>query len=357
MIPEFEVTGSPHERGVQTGRRFRERIRNTLPRPSQRPEHQPRQTAILQALYDYLGKTFPEILEETRGIAEGAGVSAEDAFLKSAYNAIGPAVGAACSSVAFTRSDVGPLLGKTDDGVCRSEPNPGRGDGLAILTIRPEKGHDVLCMNEVGTLWSECGINAKGLCVGTSSGHPTMPGQDGRGVPQHIIPRLLLLRCATVPEAVDLLRSTPLTGKGVNVVLADEEGNAAATENTGSMNGVRGPENGVVFSTNHYYAPEMLAVWPKWDPGFISTRYFQNSVNRVVHLYGRFRERSPALTFQEMKETLMDEHVPGGLCQRPDRNDARMATNFATLFVSRKREMWLNEGFPSLDQFRRYGLT
>lgn len=196
-------------------------------------------------------------------------------------------------------------------------------------------------------------MNAKGLCLGTNSGHPTMPGQDGRGVPQHIIPRLLLLHCATVPEAVAFLRKTPLMGKGINIVLVDAEGNAAATENTFTMNGIRNPEDGVVFAANHYSAPEMLSAWPSWDPGFISSRYFQNSLNRVVHLGGRFRERKPALTFQEMKETLMDEHNPGGLCQRPERNEAGMATDFAVIFVSHRREMWLNEGPPSLDRFRR----
>ena len=53
----------------------------------------------------------------------------------------------------------------------------------------------------------------------------------------------------------------------------------------------------------------------------------------------------------------MDERNPGGLCQRPQNNEAGMATNFGAIFVSQAREMWLNEGPPSLDRFRRYALT
>lgn len=354
MIPEFEAKGTPVQRGGQLGRRFKGRIQDTLPHLE--PQHQKRQMVFVEAMHGYLEENFPEILEEIRGIAQGAEVSFDAAFLKSTYNSLGPALhDAGCSSIAFTTTDVGPILGKTDDGGFRPDRN--RSDGLAILTLRSDEGYDILCMNEVGTVWSECGINEKGLCLGTNSGHPTMPGQDGRGVPQHIVPRLVLRHCANVKEAVDLLRRTPLTGKGINIVLADAEGNAAATENTYTMHGVREPGNGVVFSTNHYFATEMQREMWKWDPKFIRSRYFQNSLNRIAHLYGRFSNQEPKLTFQEMKETLMDDHNPGGLCQHPENNDANMATNFATIFVSRKREMWLNEGLPSRDRFERYVLN
>lgn len=129
------------------------------------------------------------------------------------YNAVGPALcdDLACTSVAFVTSDVGPILGKTDDGTFRPDRN--RSDELAILTIRADAGYDVLCVTPVGTVWAECGINEKGLCIGLSSGRPAMPGQDGRGVPQHIVPRLVLRRCANVKEGVDFLRRTSLAGK------------------------------------------------------------------------------------------------------------------------------------------------
>ncbi len=357
MIAEFEVKGAPFQRGEQIGRRFKAQIQGTLVQLSEDEEIRRRQITLLEAMRGYLEEAFPEIPEQIRGIARGAEISDDAAFLKNTYNAVGPALrdDLACSSVAFATSDVGPILGKTDDGGFR--PGQNRSDGLTILTIRSDEGYDVLCVNQVGTVWSECGVNEKGLCMGTNSGHPTMRGQDGRGVPQHIVPRLVLRRCANVKEGVDFLKRTPLTGKGINIVLADAEGNAAATENACTMHGVREPEDGVVFSTNHYFAEEMQAEAWRWDPKFIRSRYFQNSLNRIAHLYGRFGDGKRRLTFQDMKAVLMDEHNPGGLCQRPENNESNMATNFGVILVCREREMWLNEGPPSLDRFERYGLS
>ncbi len=356
MITEFEAKGTPSERGRLLGERYREKIREDLSLVPDQPWNRERKEAFLGAMRAHLAEMFPDVLEEIEGIAQGAGIPPDFAFLKSTFNALGPAFQASgCSTVAFTASDVGPILGKTDDGHFRQAHD--RLDSLAILTVRPSEGYDTLCINMVGTVWAECGINEKGLCVGANSGHPPMTGQDGRGVPQHIIPRLVLLRCATVKEAVDFLRATPLAGKGINIVLADAEGEAAATENTGTMNGVRVPENGVVFSTNHYFAPEMQAEMWKWAPEFISTRYFQNSVNRIAHLFGTYGGGREELTFDRMKETLMDEHNPGGLCQRLENNEADMATNFGVIMVSRKRELWLNQGPPSLDRFERFALA
>jgi predicted choloylglycine hydrolase len=357
MIPELEVKGAPFQRGEQIGCRFKTQIRSTLARLSENREVRDRQITLMEAMLGHLEAEFPEILEEIRGIARGAEISDDDAFFKNTYNAVGPALAddLACSSVAFVASDVGPILGKTDDGSFR--PGSDRLGGLTILTIRSEEGYDVLCVNQIGTVWTECGVNEKGLCIGTNSGHPTMKGQDGIGVPQHIVPRLLLRRCANVKEGIDFLRRTTLTGKGINIVLADAEGSAAATENACAMNGVREPEHGVVFSTNHYFSEEMQAVAWRWDPEFIRTRYFQNSLNRIAHLYGRFGDGRKALSLQEMREVLMDEHNPGGLCQRPQNNENKMTTNFGVILVCRDREMWLNEGPPSLNRFDRYALS
>ena len=64
------------------------------------------------------------------------------------------------------------------------------------------------------------------------------------------------------------------------------------TENACAMNGVREPERGVVFSTNHYFSEEMQTVSWQWDPRFISTRYFQNSVEPDRAPVRPFRKRS-----------------------------------------------------------------
>jgi hypothetical protein len=366
MLKQFEVKGSPFERGRQMGETFEALISSGVQGwakwPSE-PARQAKYTMMVENVSSYLEDKSPGVLEEVRGISVGAGISFEVSLLLSAGNAFAPALPfVGCSSIGFVTSDVGPILGKTDDGTAPPGTDAEsrirrRVEGLLALTIRPERGHDALCVTPIGPMWAECGINEKGLCMGTSSGHPQRSRADGKGIPQHMLPRLILLSCADVNEAVDFVGNYDTMGKGINIVLVDEGGNAAAIESTYTLHGVRKPLNGVVFATNHYFAPEMQVFSAQTDPGFISSRYFQNSVNRVVNLFGRFSSGESVLSFDEMKNTLMDHHNPGALCQHPDNNDAYMQTNFAAIFVSRKREMWLNDGSPCRDRFERYVLA
>ncbi len=364
MLKQLEVKGSPFDRGVQMGRALKAgmgRETHGWAKWPADPATKEKYKALIPKVSVYLQAQLPEILEEMQGIAQGASIAFEEAFLLSAGNSLGPAVSSlACTSIGFMTSDVGPILGKTDDGGTPPDLDAvikQRFDNLRALTIRPDHGYDTLCVTPLGTIWSECGINAKGLCIGTSSGHPERTREDGGGIPQHIIPRLVLLHCADVNEAIEYLKGYDTMGKGINLVLVDEKGNGAAIEAAYTLHGVRRPTNGVIFATNHYFAPEMQVFTAQTNPEFISSRYFQNSVNRVVNLLGRFGSKEKGLTFAEMKSTLMDHHNPGAICQHPEDNDANFLTYYSAILVSKTREMWLNEGKPCLDRFERYMLA
>jgi predicted choloylglycine hydrolase len=356
----LEVTGNARERGIQIGCAFADQIRKKLYQLPADPERRQRQLRARNCMVTYLNTCFPEILEECEGIAEGADIEPAQVVLKGLRPALGPAARyMGCTSIAFAESDVGPIIGKTDDGQAQedeAETIQDRMADLAILTIRPDAGHDVLCVTPVGEPKAECGINSGGLCVGTSSGHPDKTHSDARGIPLHMISRLVLLNCASVPEALAFMRSHDVSGKGINIVLVDSKGNTVATENTYTMHGVREADEDVVFSTNHYVAPEMQQFTVETDPGYINTRYFQNSLNRMANLIGRFSDGRKKLTFGEMKSVLADHHRPGGICQHADRNDSRMTTRFAAILVSRSREMWLTEGQPCGSEFVRHAL-
>jgi predicted choloylglycine hydrolase len=226
---------------------------------------------------------------------------------------------------------------------------------LLALTIRPAAGYDTLCTAPIGAQWAECGVNAAGLCLGTSSGHPQRSREDGRGIPQHMIPRLVLLNCGDVPEALAFLRGCSTIGKGINMVLVDAAGNGAGVEMTHTRCGVREPSRDAIFEANHPLAPEMQVFGAQADPDFINTRYFQNSLNRIVNLSAR-HDGEGERTVQGLKATLMDHHRPGAICQHPAENDARFRTHYAAILLAARREMWLNAGNPCLDHFEPYQL-
>jgi len=351
----FDVWGSGHDRGRKIGQAFAPLIAKSLPTMPVDEGAARKWRALRDAMRAYLTERFPDAVDEVRGIAEGAGIAFDAAFLKSVANSISPAAHAACTSIAFAASDAGPILGKTDDGMLPAkEATPEiaaqrtreRLDNLLVLTTRPAKGYAVLCVCPPGTVWAETGINEKGLCMGSSSGHPTMRGQDGYGLPQHVACRLVLTHCATVAEAIDFFKSHRLAGKGINMSFADAQGHVAAIESVFTRVGVRQPNNAVTYAVNHYFAPEMQELMPQHDPAFITSNYFLNSVSRAVRLRATLQDHPRELTFDLMKQTLSDHHNPGAVCQHVDNNDAHALTHFAAILVPQRREMWVNEGPP-----------
>jgi len=362
---EITVSGTPYECGREIGRAFDGLINARLrPYPDEAGVRE-RHLKIQAAMRHYLERRFPDVIEEMRGIADGAGIDFDSAFYASTFNSISPAVASACTSVAFTTSDAGPILGKTDDGGLPPDMRNPEGErqreedriaGLAVTKIKAAGGHAVLCIAPVGTVWAECGLNDKGLCLGSSSGQPPLKGQDGEGIPQHIACRLVLRHCADVAEAVEFFKRHKLAGKGINISVVDAAGNAAAVESCFDMSHVRRPVNGVVFATNHYTGAEMMKAAVDASPAHFSSPYFQNTLNRFVGLSREFHDRPRNLTFDLMKRTISSHRRPGALCQHYDNNDAGMNTTFGAVMAAEGRYLWFNPGHPCKDDFRKYDL-
>lgn len=363
MLKTVVLQGTAHEMGLQAGRAFRAAKAAEASRWARWPAEPDRQAtyrAIIAQSLAYLRRELPAVVDELQGVAEGAGMTLEDAYMFNAANSVGPALPyAGCTSLAFTHSDVGPILGKTDDGGHPTDAEAAlrhRLESVVVTTVRPTEGYALMGVAPLGALWAECGINEKGLCVGTSSGHPQKSRADGEGIPQHMIPRLILRYCANVQEAIAFCAGHDTFGKGLNIVVVDRQGEAAALEQTFTVHGVRRPANGVVFSTNHYWAPETQVFGAQADPDYIMTPYFQNSLNRAANLTRRFGSPEVTLTLAELKSALMDHHNPGAVCQHPDNNEAGWQTYFGAYVVAQRGEMWINEGFPCRDRFERYSL-
>jgi len=351
---EITLTGTPDELGRTIGRSFREIIRQRLRPYPDAPEMRAKYERLASAMRDYLEYHFPHIVEEIRGIAEGAGLDFPSAFHLSTFNAVSPAA-RFCTSIGFARSDVGPLLGKTDDGALRPEEADPRSeheriksrlDSLVVVKAKPSIGHAFLCVTPAGSVWAECGVNERGLCLGSSSGQPPFPNQDGYGVPQHIACRLILQHCANVSEGVRFFKQHKLAGKGINITLVDRDGNAAGIEACSAYYHVRQPHNGVVFTTNHYNGAEMIRIAAQTLPAHFVSQQFQNSLNRFINLKTQLHGSSRQLTLDLMKR-LISNHTPkGAICQHFDNNSARMFTSFGAVMVARERRMLFFAGKP-----------
>jgi len=357
---QLEVSGSPTERGEQLGKDYRS---FADPYAKYGPPKDPGRAKTWFRLRDqmlkFLAEHHPTLVEEMEGIAAGLGIEFEKVLTRHTFNALSPILSTAgesvgCTSIGLGSSDAGPLLGKTLDGHASAPDLAGckpicaaRAAQVTGLVVRAREGHDVLCWNRGPSLFTESGVNSRGLCVGANSGRPAFSGQDGRGMPQHLIMRYSLIHCTTVPEAIEFVRGIPLAGKGINLVFVDAEGQCAAVENCADRHAVHPGVGSVSFSTNHYVDAKMFERGLQASPDHLTRPSLQNSVNRWFYLQRRLRKEAPArFSFAFLKELLSDVHNPGAICQYPGNNDANWLTTMGMICVSRRRELWLSQGLP-----------
>jgi len=99
----------------------------------------------------------------------------------------------------------------------------------------------------------EDGLNEAGLFVGIAA--TMLPGYQP-GLTFWFVVRMLLDRCATVEEGLELVQGIP-HAQSRNFLLADRSGQAAVAEVTTDGVEVRKPEDGLLVITNHAVSPEL----------------------------------------------------------------------------------------------------
>jgi len=222
-----ETAGTPYEIGRQYGEKLANQVRrfikDVVKNLDRRFEHEPMQKA-LQTMLNVLEHDFPYLIDEMRGMADGAKLNFKDVTLGNLSSGLGAYIGEkeGCSNIIFTESNHGPILGKTLDG---SKPESDTG---VVRIIRPTEGRTVLCETRIGGISTETGINDEGLAVGESSIH--FYTVNPRGIIRNILPRLILQECANVEEGIQFLSRYPVLRFGFHFALVDKAGNAAVVD-------------------------------------------------------------------------------------------------------------------------------
>lgn len=332
--------GSPRERGRQHGHALAE---NAIPRAlelSTWGQERPAQWyEYADAMWAFLSDNFPELTEEIEGIAEGADLELAVAQHLSFFNALAP-ICSACTNLGFTASDRGSLLGKTSD----------IGDDREIYLLQrvePDSGYRAFRVSWAGNIWAETGINERGLAVGASSS-PAIPGQDGYGMPQHIMMNPVLAQCATVEDALSLMTETNFAGKGQIFALVDEGGNASVVEKAGDRQGIIEPERNVFCNSNHYVTDAL--------------KEFQRDPSQTVSSRERLRwmretfieaDPQPELSFEALMGALRHEEGDGRLCRKGHLGGH---SHYGYLYVCRDRALHLSDGYPCENEFIEHRL-
>ncbi|MCS7238602.1 MAG: C45 family peptidase [Thermoguttaceae bacterium] len=253
-IPILHLSGTAEDRGRQIALAAQHLIPALISYPEElygalgSKKGWARHLELAQKIRD---KFPPEHLRELSALAEAAGV-AEDVLL--AVNTLPDFYRAlvGCSSIVVDKARSatgGPIFGRNLD-----FHGLGKLHKFAWVVIyHPPDKHRFAAVTFPGFLGCLSGINDAGLALAVheSGGHkPGTPSVDPEGIPQGFLCRRILEECASVDDAIKLLRACRHTAPTI-LVLCDPRRHAVVEFVPGEV-AVRGEKDTVVACTNHF---------------------------------------------------------------------------------------------------------
>src|SRR5437660_5740610 len=260
-IPVLELSGAPGQIGAAHGEAQRERIREyaerfiswTLSMAAVRVTEAELwarwapQVAVNQ-------REAPDMVEEMRGIARGAGVPFERVFLLNSlldlnsFRYLGLATAFAGCSTFAVAAEAG--TGKTLVGQTYDMPAFHQ-DYLTLLRLKPSEGPRQLVFTFAGIVGA-AGLNEAGLAVNINY---LSPLDAGLGRLHSVVVRQILAS-AQLADALTPPVLPPRAG-GAHFLVADKDGNVVSVETTARRFAIAYPLGQAIGHTNHYLAAEL----------------------------------------------------------------------------------------------------
>lgn len=258
----------------------------------------------------------PEIVEEWRGIADGAGLSVEDVFFANALTDFQDVLWQfsgvevhGCTSFLIgpeASANGNTMIGQTWDMHASAERF------ISVFHRTPNDGPESLTVTATGCL-TLIGVNSAGIAVGNNNLRPT----DAR--PGVIYLALLhqALRQTEWREAVSVITETP-RASGHNYIMAHESGARSNIETTGTRHEEFQLDAPWYVHSNHYLSAELK---PLEDP----TVQRGSTEHRLARLTDRMEASSEPFTPESLRALLAD-HEGGeelGICRHGEGHDPR----------------------------------
>lgn len=272
-IPLLEISGPPRERGRAHGEGFRDQIRTLLSAYFDYLDHTSRSHRVpslnkgraLEIAGTYLGPveaTVPDLFEEVRGIADGAGVPMLDVIALNAFldlfDHLSPAfVEAGCTTfmVPGALDGAGAVIAQNYDLPSLFAP------ATVLLRITRFGGPDALVYTPAGMLGC-AGLNGAGIGVVINN---LIPADAGPGLPYPFVIRRILA-AERIGGAIDAVLTATPRASGMNYVLCDRSGEVYDMETSARDYEVTCPFDGPMAHSNHYLADRLKPLERRaWD--------------------------------------------------------------------------------------------
>ncbi|MFI1357761.1 C45 family autoproteolytic acyltransferase/hydrolase [Streptomyces sp. NPDC020898] len=338
-LPFVRATGSPFDLGVRHGEYRAEALRAflddgvarlnlVLPKETSLAELSPGMAGYRAAIE----ATAPELLDEIMGLAQGAGLSADEALLLQlrreimGYRRV-PTAGDCTTYAICPPGRTGPtVLAQTVD------LNGNLDDQICVLDVgRTGSGRRALVLS-FGGLLGYLGINTDGLAVGLNL---VLGGRWGPGLPPYLAIRHLLDSASSVEQAISILRRLIPLASSRSITLCDPAG-AAYVEMSDNEIRVVTAERQVVH-TNHFLHPDLARA----DGLNVFAR--RSSLRRLRAARDGLGELAPSADPEEHFALLAT-----GPIRVPDRGDVRAErTVAAVVMVPSRGELHIRPGDPA----------
>ncbi len=331
----IETRGTWSEMGAQVGQRFAAELRRMmdrflalLPDTTEVAAAATRVRAIVEA-------QCPELIEETRGMAAGAGVDAEQLFRYRFFIDVRGMAAPGCSTFFALGEDGRPWLGRTCD--IEAEDHWAQ----FLLVRRPNDGLATATVTYLG-MASFLGINGHGVGLVGASAAPRACGCEP-GTPGTLLGIRALHNARSTAEVEAILTSAPMVGKGGVLIAADAGGHSTLFEVVPGRRMLahrRPPDRTWQAGTNFYPTGR---VQNADQPAYLYNAYAR--YGRIVQALEDYPIRRDRSDLQRLIAEISQPgpYIPAGACN--------LETAYATLFDLRERAVYVAPGNPNTVPF------
>jgi len=282
-------------------------------------------------------RTFPEVMQEIEGMADGAGVSAQDLFLSNyeelwdKHHQKPPSGlrGIGCTDIIATGSATlsgRTLIGHTDD------ESPKKG-GMHLMTLSFDDGSPSIRGVSLGIRPFSIGQNSEGI---VQTGNTLIANDVKQGVPRMYMVRAIL-SARTLEEAVKITLN-PNRASVCNTILADRTGRVINVEASATDAVALALTDNRLAHTNHFLHPDMLKYEAKHLDKDSSSILRLEAATRLLHA-------TPKHTPETFRAILSNhDGYPDSIC----RHAKKVQTLFACIYEPESGKLWLHKGFPCL---------
>ena len=350
-IKIYEVSGSAHDIGFQQGEMFKDDIDRLVNQfyKIYNGFKVSKEKALRKAMHyvPFIEDYSPEILEEMKGIAEGAGKQLAEVTMLVAYYEIYDQLAFTGNCTAF---GVSPLITKNNEVFVGQNWDDDvswywNGDMPRLLKKRRKNGPDVLAYVYPG--FPACaGMNSAGIGLVWNTMHCE---QSNVGVPTYVILTEILHQKRIGDALGAVIRAK--RAESFNFMIGSKDGEVYNVEANPKNYDLMYVEKGLGHA-NHFVSDKIPLEKDTIVESLADTVIRHNRMNKLVNM------NVGEIDIDSCKKFLSDHiNYPNSICRHPVQGEAFEGKTFDSIILAlSKDEMWLAHGNPCETAYNKYTL-